>query len=106
MKNGGKNQSVAFIILFSAYIYIYIYASLASKLQNLLANGESIAMVSVEGCRCISSDIQQMVPFISRANIDIPHISGSLYIDQHLTVTLTSLNRKKANSKTLTEVVS
>ncbi len=42
-------------------------------------------MVSVEGCRCISSDIQQMVPFISRANIDIPHISGSLYIDQHLT---------------------
>uniref|UniRef100_A0A672SU90 ubiquitinyl hydrolase 1 n=1 Tax=Sinocyclocheilus grahami TaxID=75366 RepID=A0A672SU90_SINGR len=44
--------------------------------------------------------------FISRTNIDItidiPHISSSLYIDQHLTVTLTSLNRKKANSKTLT----
>ncbi len=24
MKNGGKNKSVAFIILFSVYIYIYI----------------------------------------------------------------------------------
>ncbi len=25
MKNGGKNKSVAFIILISVYIYIYIY---------------------------------------------------------------------------------
>ncbi len=25
MKNGGKNKSVAFIILFSVYTYIYIY---------------------------------------------------------------------------------
>ncbi len=25
MKNGGKNKSVAFIILVSVYIYIYIY---------------------------------------------------------------------------------
>ncbi len=25
MKNGGKNKCVAFIILFSVYIYIYIY---------------------------------------------------------------------------------
>ncbi len=25
MKNGGKNKCVEFIILFSVYIYIYIY---------------------------------------------------------------------------------
>ncbi len=25
MKNGGKNKSIAFIILFCMYVYIYIY---------------------------------------------------------------------------------
>ncbi len=28
MKNGGKNQSVAFISLFSVYIYIYVYENI------------------------------------------------------------------------------
>ncbi len=42
------------------YIYIYIYTvyrpsiiSLASKLKNVLASGDSIAKVSVEGCNVI-----------------------------------------------------
>ncbi len=30
MKNGGKNKSVAFIICFSVYIYIYIYSVFCS----------------------------------------------------------------------------
>ncbi len=30
MKNGGKNKSVAFIIFFCVYIYIYIYSGFCS----------------------------------------------------------------------------
>ncbi len=36
MKNGGKNKSVAFIILFSVYIYIYIYSVFYVYIQYIL----------------------------------------------------------------------
>ncbi len=35
MKNGGKNKSVAFIILVSIYIYIYIYIRAVNRLKYL-----------------------------------------------------------------------
>ncbi len=36
MKNGGKNKSVAFIILFSVCIYIYMCIYISSKLDIFL----------------------------------------------------------------------
>ncbi len=43
-----------YTVYYRVYIYIYIglvYISLVSKLKNVLANGDSIAKVSVEGCQ-------------------------------------------------------
>ncbi len=50
------------------YIYIYIYIfnrpsiiSLASKLKTLLANGDSIAKVSVEGCCVLTKRLLDLI---------------------------------------------
>ncbi len=45
--------TVLYSILQSIYIYRPSYISLVSKLKNVLANGDSIAKVSVEGCQVI-----------------------------------------------------